>query len=67
MTNPDFVRLAEDYGAEGYRVEKVADIKPVLERAVVSNRPVMMDFVIDPQENVVPMVAPGESIDNMLG
>lgn len=67
MTNPDFVKLAEAYGAEGYRVEKVADIKPVLEQAVASNRPVMMDFVVEPEENVVPMVAPGESIDNMLG
>lgn len=67
MTNPDFVKLAEAYGAEGYRVEKVADIKPVLEQAVASSRPVMMDFVVDREENVVPMVAPGESISNMLG
>lgn len=67
LTNPDFVKLAEAYGAEGYRVEKVADIRPVLEQAVASSKPVMMDFVVDREENVVPMVPPGESINNMLG
>ncbi|MBM7853883.1 acetolactate synthase-1/2/3 large subunit [Desulfohalotomaculum tongense] len=67
MINPDFVKLAEAYGAEGYRVEKAADIKPVLEQAVKSSRPVMMDFVVEQEENVVPMVPPGEALNNMLG
>ena len=67
MSSPDFVKLAEAYGAEGYRVEKAADIKPVLEQAVASSRPVMMDFVVEREENVVPMVPPGESLHNMLG
>ncbi|MBO8137943.1 MAG: biosynthetic-type acetolactate synthase large subunit [Desulfotomaculum sp.] len=67
MINPDFVKLAEAYGAEGYRVEKAADIKPVLEQAVKSSKPVMMDFVVEQEENVVPMVPPGEALNNMLG
>ncbi|WP_031516771.1 biosynthetic-type acetolactate synthase large subunit [Desulfofalx alkaliphila] len=67
LVNPDFVKLAEAYGAEAYRVEKAADIKPVLEMAVASSKPVMMDFVVEREENVVPMVPPGEAISNMLG
>jgi acetolactate synthase-1/2/3 large subunit len=67
LSSPDFVKLAEAYGAEGYRVEDPVDIRPVLEQAVASNKPVMMDFVIEREENVVPMVAPGEALNNMLG
>ncbi len=67
MNPPNFVKLAEAYGAEGYRVEKAADIRPVLEQAVASSRPVMMDFVVEREENVVPMVPPGEALHNMLG
>lgn len=67
MINPNFVKLAEAYGAEGYRIEKAADIKPVLEQAVASSKPVMMDFVVEREENVVPMVPPGAALNNMLG
>ncbi|MEG6616953.1 biosynthetic-type acetolactate synthase large subunit [Peptococcaceae bacterium 1198_IL3148] len=67
MTSPDFVKLAEAYGAEGYRVEDPTDIRSVLEQAVASSKPVMMDFVVEQEENVVPMVAPGEPINKMLG
>jgi acetolactate synthase-1/2/3 large subunit len=67
LKNPDFVRLAEAYGAEGIRVEKVAEIRPALEQAIASSRPVMLDFIIEREENVMPMVPPGESISKMLG
>ena len=67
ITAPDFVKLAEAYSAEGYRLEKTADIKPVLEQAVASSKPVMMDFIVDREENVVPMVPPGGALNKMLG
>lgn len=67
ITSPDYVKLAEAYGAEGYRIEDAADIRPVLEQAIASSKPVMMDFVVEQEENVVPMVPPGESINKMLG
>ncbi|MTI80808.1 MAG: biosynthetic-type acetolactate synthase large subunit [Firmicutes bacterium] len=66
MPNPDFVKLAESYGAEGYRVESASDIRPVLEQAVKSKKPVLMDFVVEQEENVVPMVPPGGAINKML-
>lgn len=65
--SPDFVKLAEAYGAEGIRVSKPADIKPALEQAIASNKPVMMDFEVEREENVFPMVPPGGAINKMIG
>ncbi|MCL6612152.1 MAG: biosynthetic-type acetolactate synthase large subunit [Peptococcaceae bacterium] len=67
LINPDFVKLAEAYGAVGLRVDKAADLKPALEQAVRTNRPVVLDFIIDREDNVLPMVPPGESLENMIG
>lgn len=67
LLNPDFVRLAEAYGAEGILVEKPEEIKPALEQAIASPKPVFIDFHIDREENVMPMVPPGEPIHKMLG
>jgi acetolactate synthase-1/2/3 large subunit len=66
--NPDFVKLAEAYGAAGMLVEKPEDVRPVLERAMeIDDRPTLMDFRVNPEENVYPMVPAGEAIDRMLG
>ncbi len=67
LANPDFVKLAEAYGADGVRVTKEAELRPALEQAINNSKPVMMDFIIDREDNVFPMVAPGESLKNMLG
>ncbi len=67
LRNPDFVKIAEAYGAEALRVEKVTEIRPALEQAVASSKPVLLDFIIEREENVMPMVPPGESINKMLG
>ncbi|MGB9825959.1 MAG: thiamine pyrophosphate-dependent enzyme, partial [Desulfofundulus sp.] len=67
LVNPDFVKLAEAYGAVGMRVEKAADVRPALEQALATSRPVLIDFVIEREENVLPFVPPGESLDRMLG
>ncbi|MHB8919173.1 MAG: thiamine pyrophosphate-dependent enzyme, partial [Desulfocucumaceae bacterium] len=67
LVNPDFVKLAEAYGAVGLRVTKGAELRPALEEAVKNSRPVMLDFVIEREENVFPMVPPGESLENMIG
>ena len=65
---PDFVRLAEAYGAVGLRVTKAAEVEPALRRALQeTERPVMIDFRVDREANVFPMVPPGESLQNMLG
>jgi len=66
--NPDFPKVAEAYGAVGLRVESKEQVRPALESAMkVTDRPVLLDFRVDPEENVFPMVPAGEAIDRMLG
>lgn len=65
---PDFVKLAEAYGAIGMRVKEAQDVAPALREAFsVTDRPVMIDFWVEREANVFPMVPPGESLYNMLG
>ncbi len=64
--NPDFVKLAEAYGAVGLRAKDPDDVVPVIERALSINKPVIMDFIVDKEESVYPMVAPGSPITGML-
>jgi acetolactate synthase-1/2/3 large subunit len=64
--NPDFVKLAEAYGASGILIEAKADVRPAIERALATAGPVFLDFHVSPEENVFPMVPAGEAIDQML-
>ncbi len=65
--NPDFVRVAEAYGGHGILVEDAGDVEPALERAMeIDDGPVLIDFHVDPEENVFPMVPAGEAIDRMI-
>ncbi len=63
---PDFVRLAEAYGAVGFRVTRCADVEPVITEALRIPGPVIMDFMVEREENVYPMVPAGEPITKML-
>lgn len=65
--NPDFVKLAEAYGAKGFLVEKKEDVRPTIEKAFSLHGPVIMDFRVDPSENVFPMVPAGQAIHRMIG
>lgn len=65
--NPDFVKLAEAYGAKGFLVEKKENVRPTIETAFSIKGPVIMDFRIDPTENVFPMVPAGQAIHRMIG
>jgi len=67
VETPDFVKLAEAYGAVGIRVTRDEEMRPALERAIASPKPVVIDFVVAREENVFPMVPPGEPITKMLG
>lgn len=66
LINPDFVKLAEAYGAVGLRVTDPADLRPALEQAVQESRPVMLDFIIEREENVLPMVPPGAPLNQII-
>ena len=63
---PDFVKLAEAYGAVGLRAMKPEEVIPVLEEGLSTPRPVIMDFWVDREECVYPMVSAGGPITEML-
>ena len=64
--SPDFVKLAEAYGAIGLRATRPDEVVPVIQEALRTPLPVLMDFVVEPEEGVYPMVPAGEAIDRML-
>jgi acetolactate synthase-1/2/3 large subunit len=63
---PDFVKIAEAYGAVGLRASKPAEVEAVLSEGLSISRPVIMDFEVDREENVYPMVPSGAPITEML-
>jgi acetolactate synthase-1/2/3 large subunit len=64
---PDFVKLAESFGAVGLRATKPSEVREVLLKAMeINDRPVLMDFVVDREENVLPMVPAGKSYREMI-
>lgn len=65
-TAPDFIKVAEAYGAIGLRATKPSEVEPVIKEALSIRKPVFMDFVVDWKEKVYPMVPPGASIDQMI-
>ena len=66
MTAPDFVKLAEAYGAVGLRATKPEEVEPVIREALNTRRPVIMDFKVEPEECVMPMVPAGKAMHEML-
>lgn len=63
---PDFVKLAEAYGALGLRASRPEEVVPVLKEGISSPRTVIMDFVVEREECVYPMVPAGKPITEML-
>ena len=63
---PDFVKLAEAYGAEGYRATRPDEVEEVLRVALASDAPAVIDFRVKREANVWPMVPAGGSIDQMM-
>ena len=64
--NPDFVKLAEAYNMTGFKVSKKADVRPIIEEAQSIKGPVLIDFVVESEENVYPMIPAGASVNEML-
>ena len=62
---PDFVKLAEAYGIKGLRATKPEEVKRVLREGLETPGPVVMDFHVEPEENVFPMVKPGTPLTEM--
>jgi len=63
---PDFVKLAESYGAVGLRATRPQEVVPVLKEGLSTPKPVIMDFWVDREECVYPMVPAGAPMTEML-
>jgi acetolactate synthase-1/2/3 large subunit len=64
---PDYVKWAEAMGCVGFRVEAPEEVAPTIEKAnAIDDRPVVIDFRTDYREKVYPMVAAGDSNDNVI-
>jgi len=66
LVNPDFVKLAEAYGAVGIRVTKKEDVRKAIEKAISIDNTVFIDFKVEGEENVYPMVPAGEALNRMI-
>lgn len=64
---PSFAKLAEAYDIKGYTIDSVEEADRVLSEVLNNREPVLIDFRIDPGENVYPMVAPGKGLNEMVG
>ncbi len=65
-SSPDFVKVAEAYGAKGLRAADEKEATAAIEQAFTEKGPVLIDFVVDPEENVYPMVAPNRPINEII-
>ena len=62
----DFVKLANAFGVDGLRITKPEEIKPILTKAFEMNKPVVVDCRISPDANVLPMIPPGKTINEII-
>jgi len=66
LTCPDFVKLAEAYCLPGLRVKRKEEVVPAIEQAMEHQGPFLIDFVVEPEENVYPMVPPGAALAEVI-
>jgi acetolactate synthase-1/2/3 large subunit len=64
--NPDFVRLAEAYGIKGIRVTDKTQVKTAIAEAMDHDGPVLVDFIVEQEENVYPMIPSGMTVFDMI-
>ena len=63
---PDFVKIAEAYGATGIRITQSSEVTAAIEKAIQTDGPVIMEFIVEKTENVFPMVPAGAPLDQMI-
>ena len=66
LSGPDFIKIAEAYGIPGLRVRHKEEVVPAIEQAMAEQGPFLIDFVVEPEENVYPMVLPGAALTEVL-
>ncbi|MBI49877.1 MAG: acetolactate synthase, large subunit, biosynthetic type [Chloroflexi bacterium] len=64
--NPDFVKLAEAYGIKGIRVTDKTQVRAAIKEAVEHEGPVLVDFIVEQEENVYPMIPSGMTVYDII-
>ncbi len=65
--SPDFIKLADAFGAEGIRIKKMDEVEPAIKKALsIKDRPIVLDFQVAKEENVYPMVPSGKSVKDTI-
>jgi len=66
LSCPDFVKIAEGYCLAGLRVKRKKEVAPAIEQAMAHDGPFLIDFMVEPEENVYPMVPPGATLGQVI-
>ena len=66
LDNPDFVQIARAYGFEAYRLIEPRDVRQKIKKAACSQRPIFLDCITGEEDNVLPMVPPGDNLGNTI-
>jgi len=66
ISSPDFVKVAEGYGLPGLMVQHKEEVVPAIEQAMAHPGPFLIDFKVEPEENVYPMVPPGAALAEIM-
>jgi acetolactate synthase-1/2/3 large subunit len=66
LMNPDFLKIADAYGISALRVKKRSEVIPAIQRAMEHDGPFLIDFMIEPEESVYPMVPPGATLAQVI-
>ncbi|NQT04521.1 MAG: biosynthetic-type acetolactate synthase large subunit [Dehalococcoidia bacterium] len=66
ISSPDFVKIADGYGMPALRVEHKEEVAPAIEQAMAHNGPFLIDFMVEPEENVYPMIPPGATVAEII-
>ena len=66
LSSPDFVKIAEAYGIAAVRVKTRLEVLPAIQKAMEHAGPFLIDFVVEPEENVYPMVPPGAALADLI-
>jgi len=66
LSSPDFVKISEAYGIPALRVERREEVSPAIQKAMAEPGAFLIDFIVEPEENVYPMVPPGAALAEVL-
>jgi acetolactate synthase I/II/III large subunit len=66
LFNPDFVKLAGAFGVPALKIKRKEEVIPAIEKAMETEGPFLIDFLVEPEENVYPMVPSGEALSKVL-